>query len=1157
MGSSANDQTLDIIMENPSGNLLVSGGGSVSPSITRNMNGSTTLVGAVLTQTRYHWRNDNGSEITASSSSSGTQDTPITNIAQTTPVRLRVQVSNEGTVTSASRAFRIEYGAKISTCSAVTAWTDVGSTGGAWEMFNSSNLTDGANTTDIANATGGVTNENTTFLTPNSAVKDTSSTIATTSLTSTQYLEAEFSMQQTVDAGYDTTYCFRIASADAVLNAYTTYPELTTSPERDFEIQRGTSIFSAVSLTLTAGVNYTAPSASTSAFVRLTNTNHTGAGDASAGGTQASDDVTAYISNASNIMSSFTIQRPAGALATTTQVSWEIVEFIGEPGSDNEMIVRQQTAVTYTTTSQTATGTAVTGVVDDADIVVFITGQGHPDIAATNYNSGQSTSAWLSSSNQAVFSRGATGTDATIVSYAVVEFTGPNWFTQRSSHTYTSAGTTETEAITAVGSLSRTFIHTQKRIDTGLTGGDEYGHEVWLSSIGQVSYFLQTGATTPSGQTSVAWIIENTQTSAGAMDVTRSNFNSNGGAEPLTISYPIGKTLTDMTNASIFTNNRSAETGTLFPRPIMGVTIASTTHYELWRSDTGTAVDWRTEIVEWPTAGLAIRQNYYRFYVDNNALDPADPWPAGGTPLGENTVLTGSDEPLGEGERIRIRMSLHAENATFPANTRSFRLQYAPMITTCTAISEGTWTTLGNSASSTIWRGYNATGTTDGTQLSIDPPNGGDLNLIVSDVAGTLEETNDTDVNSFAVQAGEDIEYDWIVEQNGANAETYYCFRMVESNGTALDDYTFYPQLRTASFTPRSQNWRWYDDEQNATPTTTLAIENVAPVDIANGQAVKLRVTVKEIKNIARDDVRFRLQYSEYANFTEAFDVTATSTCHATSTWCYSNGGGIDNSVIATSTLSDADICSAGIGDGCGTHNESPAVAEGFRHESNASTEYEFTIQSAGPRTNRVYFFRLYDVVQDIPVTVNDGESYPSLVTEGASLVFAMQGIASSTLVEGVTTDIATTPTTVTFGTVPINSFIEGAHRMEVDTNGTQGYQLLMMLSGEFLSASGVQIDPLTTTNTSPLSWASGCAVSARSCLGYHTSDDTLQGNPTRFSAPDTYARFSTTTLEEVSYSSQPAIGETTDIVFRLLVRDLQAAGQYETNIRYVSVPMF
>ncbi len=1156
-----NDETIDIIMESPSSNLIVSGGGSVSPSITRDMNGSTTLLGAVLTQTHYHWRSDNGDETTATSLSGDAEDTAISNVAQTTPVRLRLQVSNEGTVTSLARALRLEYGAKITTCSAVTSWTDVGATGGAWEMYDSINLTDGDDSTDISILGGGVSNENSSFLSPNSAIKDTSSIIATTSITSSEYLEAEFSIEQTVDAGNDITYCFRLAASSVELNAYSKYAELTTSPERDFEIQRNsaTILMGATSTTLVAGVHYITPNASTSAFIRITNIGITGAGHAS-GNTAAQNatNTTAYILNPSNIMTSVTIARTG--VATSTRVDWEIIEFIGEPGSDNEMIVHDQTFIAYGVASTSATGSIVSGITNDDDVVVFITGQQSPDTGSANYDALPSTSAWDANNDTPYFWRGATGTDAVRVSYAVVEFKGPNWVVQRSEHTYSAAGVTETEAITALGNLTRTFIHTQKRNNRLLNGTDEFGAEVWLSSVGSVSYFLQAGATTPSGQTSVAWIIENTQTAAGAMEVTQSNGFTTGGTAPLTVSVtlPNGKVLTDLTNASIFANARSSLTTTIFPRAIAGITIASSTAFEIWRSNTGSVLTYRAEIVEWPTAGLALEQLHYQLFVDNNALKPTDPWPVGGQDLGEDTTLTATDEPLGEGERIRIRMSLQALNATWPAGTKAFKLQYAPMVSTCSAISEANWNTLGNAASSTIWRGFNATGTTDGTLLSGDPPTLGDLVLpSISDVAGTLEEENDTDANAHAVQVNETIEYDWIVEQNGANAETYYCFRMVETNGELLGNYYQHPKIRTASFTPKTQNWRWYDDENNETPVTPLAIENVAPIDIANGQAVKLRVVVKEVKNISRDDVRFKLQYSEYANFETVADVVATSTCTATSTWCYADGGGTDNSEITTGTLSDADSCVAGVGNGCGTHNESPQALSGFRHEGGDATEYEFTIQSAGPRVNLVYYFRLYDVVQGVPVSTNNSEQYPSLVTEGASLVFSVGGVASSTATEGITTDVASGTTTIPFGILPIGSDVEAVQRLRVTTNATEGYRIFMIATDDFMSGSEAIIPPITGTNASPIDWSTGCSTEATGCAGYHSGDDTLYNSNARFSAIDTYARMSTTTLDEVAYSSVPVTNEITDIVFKLKVRQSQPAGVYGTSIRYIAVPIF
>jgi hypothetical protein len=1070
-----------------------------------------------------------------------------------------MEVSNEGTITSPNTALRLEYGTKIASCSLIGTWTDVGAVGGVFDMFNSIHVTDGGNSTNISNTLGGVTDDNTTFKVSNSGLKDTSSQVATTTFTATEFIEAEFSLRQTSNAAFDTTYCFRVSNAGIPINAYTAYPELTTSPERDFEIQNGTTTVTGNSVTITAGVDYVAPASANTAFIRITNSHNTGAGGNVGGGTQNADDVTAYISNPSNILTSITFTRPTGA-AGNTRVSWEIVEFIGATGSDNEMRVRSANSVTYGGTSLTATGTAATGVVSDSDVVVFITGQLNPDIGATNYNTGQSTGAWLASSDQPVFTRREAGTDASIVSYAVVEFVGVNWKVQRVSHTYAAAGTTETESMTAVNSLSRTFVHSQKRYGPTLAGTDEFGAEVWLSSIGAVSFFLQAGATTPASHTSVAWIIENTQTASGAMNVFRKDGFTTGGVEPLPLNVPLtsGDVLDDLTNTSIFASTRAADTTSLFPRPIAGFTLtASTTSFELWRSDTGAQLNYRVELVEWPTAGLTWRQNDYRFYVDNNALDPTDPWPLGTTTdLGENTVITGSDEPLGDQENIRIRMNLTVLNATFPELSNSFKLQYGERDTVCSAVSEGNWVNVGSTTSNAIWRGYNASGVSDGVALSTDPPSGGALNLTASDVAATYEEQNSSAINPFTVDESEDVEFDWNVQMNGASAETFYCFRMVKNDGSVIS-YSDYPQLRTSSYTPRMQNWRFYSDVNNETPTSALAAENSSPINFGPASTTKLRVTIKEIENIARDDVRFKLQYSEYADFSNnVFDVTSTSTCVASSTWCYFNGGGSDNAIVSTKVLTDADSCVASTGDGCGTHNESPRIITGFRHENSASAEYEFTLTAKLLRANAVYYFRLFDVVQSIPVPINTGETYPSLVAEGASLVFTTTGITSGTVIGDVTMDVTSTATLIPFGSLPFNTDYEAGYRLNINTNATEGYQVLMYVDQQLLNEYGSPIPPITGTNAVPTSWSpTGCLTSVTGCFGYHTTDGTLQsGFRERFGADDSYAQVSTSP-EEVMYKSFPT-NDTHDIVYRLKVTEEQASGQYETIINYIAVPV-
>jgi hypothetical protein len=582
---------------------------------------------------------------------------------------------------------------------------------------------------------------------------------------------------------------------------------------------------------------------------------------------------------------------------------------------------------------------------------------------------------------------------------------------------------------------------------------------------------------------------------------------------------------------------------------------ANTTYcFRMVKSDS-TLLDTYTVVPELTTATIPIyAQNYFRVYADNDALLPTDPWPLGAVDLGENTSVTSADSPIASGENMRLRMSVQVSATGTLALSQAFRLQYGTLVSTCGAI--GSWADIGAPGSGSIWRGFGAT-PADGTALSGNPPTGGDLKLSVADRAATYEESNDTAVNPFAVAVGEDVEYDWNIENNGATGATNYCFRMVLQPAAVLGSYNFYPVIRTAGFRPKSQNWRWYDDETNETPTTALAAENIAPANVENGNLIKLRLAVKETANIAGANTKLRLQYSTFSDFSSGvFTVDATSTCTGASLWCYADGVDTDNTVITTKTLSDADACSGGAGNGCGTHNEASSTASTFTHAALAATEYEFTIRQSGANTNTVYYFRAYDSVNDVPVPINTGESYPSLVTKGGTLTFTVDGLPTSTVTEGVTTDITTTATGIPFGTLAIGSQIEGAQRLTTTTDASQGYQIFLQQESGFLSNNGAEILGVTGTNASPSSWAAGCLVSADGCYGYHAGDDTLAGGSSRFLTDDTYAKLENAS-REVIFSSVPVASEAIDIVFKTQITNQQAAGTYDSTLMYIVVPVF
>ncbi|MCA9361954.1 hypothetical protein KC906_01135, partial [Candidatus Kaiserbacteria bacterium] len=626
--TSTNGETINVEISDPSTEVVVTSS-TVGPSTAVSPTGSTTIAGPILTQTGFHWRNDDGVESGATSATGGSEDTALQNVPRDTIYRLRLLVSNEGAVTSASTQYQVEYGTKITTCADVGSWQAVDS-GVAFTMGSTSQLVDGNNTTDIAVGIGGVTNPGgKTLLASNGGQKEVDDQTSGVALTSAQFVELEYALEVTDQSGYDTTYCFRVTDAGTPLPAYDTYAELTTRKKQDFFVQRGTEIVSGTGTVMIAGVHYTAPAATNTAFVRITTSQLTGAGNNTGGGNQNADDVTAHIEYLTDITDSFSIVRPSTATGVT-RVDWELVEYVGLEGADNEIIVRDVGTINYGTASLSVTGGLSSGVVDDGDIAVFITGQSNNAANATSYAAGQSTAAWNAGADRPVFTRASNGVTGE-VSYAVVEFIGLNWDVQRTEHNYAASGVTETNSITAVNSLSRAFVHAQKR-HSNEANLDAYGHKVWLSSIGAVSFRLNSGAGTPGDHYSVAWVIENKQTGTGEMNVYRDEDSVDGSeaVEPRTSVFNFNGTVSSMSNASLFISNDSTGNGTAFPRAMLGASVTSTTQYEIFESDAGQTQDFHVAVVEWPVAEVTFAQNYYRFYADNDTLTPTDPWPIGG-----------------------------------------------------------------------------------------------------------------------------------------------------------------------------------------------------------------------------------------------------------------------------------------------------------------------------------------------------------------------------------------------------------------------------------------------------------------------------------------------------------------------------------------------
>ena len=354
-------------------------------------------------------------------------------------------------------------------------------------------------------------------------------------------------------------------------------------------------------------------------------------------------------------------------------------------------------------------------------------------------------------------------------------------------------------------------------------------------------------------------------------------------------------------------------------------------------------------------------------------------------------------------------------------------------------------------------------------------------------------------------------------------------------------------------YVPKSESWQWFHDQENETPLSPAAAATTSP-SVDSKAKLKLRLTISETGGLDGADVKMRLQYSTSTAFTEGVNYVG-EIGSTTATWTYADGGGNDNDLIVNRLLIDS-IAS-------GTHNESGISDSIYTHASNTAAEWEFTLYNNSAATGTVYYFRaagsfyrIFETLTEFVVT-NEKRTYPSVIVTAGSLSLQVSGIAQDTLIEEtITTDFTTTATSVPFGTLSYGVEKEGAQRFTITTNAECGYQLLTWQRQNLANSTGADIDPITASNDNPAGWPDDPYPGG---FGYHTSDDTLSNiglGPSRFSAPNTYAYFETN-MREISYSSIPVENETTDLVYKIEVTNMQEAGDYETEIVYILVPTF
>jgi hypothetical protein len=182
---------------------------------------------------------------------------------------------------------------------------------------------------------------------------------------------------------------------------------------------------------------------------------------------------------------------------------------------------------------------------------------------------------------------------------------------------------------------------------------------------------------------------------------------------------------------------------------------------------------------KWEAPPAQLEQDNWRWYENLNSLDPVAPR------AGEQTVIRNIN--IADVLRLRVNLGLTAEE--LPVSAEVFKLQFGTG-TSCGAVAS--WTDVGTTTSAAVWRGFNNSAVADGSST-------GNILLSTSDKFETYEENNPTSLNPRALEEGEYGEWDWVLYNNGASSTADYCFRMVKSDGSPLNNYASWPLLTTAA----------------------------------------------------------------------------------------------------------------------------------------------------------------------------------------------------------------------------------------------------------------------------------------------------------------------------------------------------------------------
>lgn len=173
---------------------------------------------------------------------------------------------------------------------------------------------------------------------------------------------------------------------------------------------------------------------------------------------------------------------------------------------------------------------------------------------------------------------------------------------------------------------------------------------------------------------------------------------------------------------------------------------------------------------------------------------------------------------------------------------------------------------------------------------------------------------------------------------------------------------------------------------------------------------------------------------------------------------------------------------------------------------------------------------------------------------------FSIAAVNAAGTVNGATTTITTTASTIPFGTLTPGTPAIGAHDVTVTTNAGSGYNVTASASATPPLVSGSNnIDPFSGTNATPTTWSEPAGSTQNvntGYFGYTTEDTTLcTGTADRFDGNEWAG--TTTTGMEVICSATGVSAQTIRVGWQVEVNTIQPAGSYTGTAILIATPTY